>query len=104
MKLEEMSDKTLEVHAEFCLKFCLNISTAIFISVLITPLTIIVGQILGKSGASGMIWAKAYDQMGTPLGYAILLLLTLSVLAALYLQQIAYKSLNALHPSKQSTR
>ncbi len=45
MKVEDMSDKVKEKHAEFLLKFSSNLFTAFFVTVVMSPLSVISSQI-----------------------------------------------------------
>lgn len=101
MKLDEMTAKTREAHGEFCLKFSLIIATGVFLAILVTPLTIIVGQILGHSAASDFSWTTVSAQLDTPLGYALIVWLSVAFLVAGCSQHTGQKILNARYPDKK---
>jgi hypothetical protein len=90
MLIKDMTDKTKEVHAESLLKISSTFFTAIFVTILLAPLTIVMQ---GNAISLMNIWENLGWEFGVLLGCCILF--------ASWFQEGALKTYNELYPNKK---
>ena len=102
MKIEEMSDVTKEKHAEFSLKFSSNLITAFFITIVLGPLSVILGLILSPESMQPLSLSNFIQAFSGWQGLTFIVFESAAILLSIFAQDHAYKIYNDLYPNKVS--
>lgn len=96
MKLDKMSDKTKEAHAEFLLKFSNNMITAFFVTVIIAPMGVIISQFISKTSEIDTSWGSFLNIFYGWQGITFITLEATAYYLSVYTQNRAYEIYNEL--------
>lgn len=100
MKIEDMSDKAKEKHAEFLLKFSSNLFTAFFITIVIGPLSVILSQIVSPETLPPLSLGKLTQALSGWQGITFIFFEGLAFYLSTTAQNKAYEIYTALYPDK----